>query len=123
VLTRKLECIFSGGGRYLGSFITRSIQRRIRQYTALSNPETCLELARRLVICRGQGQRKFLIVDSEEDSSSEGFEAGDRSDANPSNSSPSRIAVGTGRTCALYFGALPFLISEEVASELHFSVQ
>jgi len=53
----------SGGGRYLGSFDNRqgSIQRRIRQYAALSNPETCLELARKLVICRGQGQRKFLM--------------------------------------------------------------
>lgn len=53
----------SGGGRYLGSVDSRrgSIHRRIRQYQALSNPGFCLELARKLVLCRGQGQRKFLM--------------------------------------------------------------
>jgi len=53
----------SGGGRYIGSFDTRqgSIQRRIHQYQALNQPDTCLELARKLVTCRGQGQRKFLM--------------------------------------------------------------
>ena len=53
----------SGGGRYLGSFDSRngSIQRRISQYTALSNSDTCLELARKLVNCRARGQRKFLM--------------------------------------------------------------
>jgi len=53
----------SGGGRYLGSFDYRngSIQRRKQQYAALSSPDKCLELARKLVICRAQGQRKFLM--------------------------------------------------------------
>lgn len=53
----------SGGGRYLGSFDPRngSIQRRKQQYAALSLPDQCLELARKLVICRAQGQRKFLM--------------------------------------------------------------
>ncbi|MBE9028725.1 type I-MYXAN CRISPR-associated endonuclease Cas1 [filamentous cyanobacterium LEGE 11480] len=55
--------LVSGGGRYLGSFDTRqgSIQRRIRQYEALVQPEVCLELARQLVLCRGRSQRKFLM--------------------------------------------------------------
>ena len=46
--------LISGGGRYLGSFDQRqgSIQRRIRQYAALSQPQLCLELARHLVLCR-----------------------------------------------------------------------
>jgi len=70
VLTRKLECILSGGGRYLGSLIPgRKYSTPYPPvYPALSNPETCSELARKLVICRGQGQRKFLSVG--EDSSS-----------------------------------------------------
>ena len=53
----------SGGGRYLGSFDSRqgSIQRRIRQYGALVQPDVCLELARTLVVCRGRSQRKFLM--------------------------------------------------------------
>ena len=53
----------SGGGRYVGSLDNRqgSIQRRIRQYQALNNAEFCLSLAKKLVNCRGQGQRKFLM--------------------------------------------------------------
>lgn len=53
----------SGGGRYLGSFDSRrgSIQRRIRQYQALSNPESCLDLAKKLVSCRAQSQRQLLM--------------------------------------------------------------
>jgi CRISP-associated protein Cas1 len=55
--------LVSGGGRYLGSFDGRqgSIQRRIAQYGALTKPEVCLGLARQLVDCRGQSQRKFLM--------------------------------------------------------------
>jgi CRISP-associated protein Cas1 len=53
----------SGGGRYLGSFDPRngSIQRRIRQYQALTNPESCLALAKKLVTCRAQSQRQLLM--------------------------------------------------------------
>jgi CRISP-associated protein Cas1 len=53
----------SGGGRYLGSFDGRqgSIQRRIAQYGALVQPDVCLGLARQLVSCRGESQRKFLM--------------------------------------------------------------
>jgi len=53
-----------------------------------------------------------------------GFEAGG-SDANPSQASSKvkslESLLGLENLAALYFGA-PFLISEEVASELHFSV-
>lgn len=53
----------SGGGRYQGSFDRRegSIQRRIGQFRALSDPNQCLRLAQQLVLCRGQSQRKFLM--------------------------------------------------------------
>jgi CRISPR-associated protein Cas1 len=53
----------SGGGRYIGSLDYRrgSIQRRRQQYKVLEHPETCLELAKRLVTCRGRGQRQFLM--------------------------------------------------------------
>lgn len=119
----------SGGGRYLGSFDTRrgSIQRRIRQYAALSNPETCLELARKLVICRGQGQRKFLMRGQRgKIAVPEGLK---RAIAQmqillkqvPKAKSLESLLGLEGNLAALYFGALPFLISEEVASELHFS--
>lgn len=119
----------SGGGRYLGSFDARrgSIQRRIRQYAALSNPETCLELARKLVICRGQGQRKFLMRGQRGKTAVP--ENLKRAIAQmqallkqvPKAKSLESLLGLEGNLAGLYFGALPFLISEEVASELHFS--
>lgn len=55
--------LVSGGGRYLGSFDPRggSIHRRIRQYQALTDPNFCLSLAKKLVTCRAQSQRQLLM--------------------------------------------------------------
>ncbi len=118
----------SGGGQYLGSFDTRcgSIQRRIRQYAALSNPETCLELARKLVICRAQGQRKFLMRGTR--GKTPVPQVLEQAIAQmkavlkqvPQAKSLESLLGLEGNLAALYFGALPCLISKEVATELHF---
>jgi len=121
--------LISGGGRYLGSFDTRqgSVQRRICQYAALSNPETCLNLARKLVTCRGQGQRKFLMRGTRgrkevpEDLKWAIVQMRTLLKQVPQAKSLESLLGLEGNLAALYFGALPFLISEEVASELHFS--
>ncbi|HIK50240.1 MAG TPA: type I-MYXAN CRISPR-associated endonuclease Cas1 [Oscillatoriales cyanobacterium M59_W2019_021] len=119
----------SGGGRYIGSFDSRqgSIQRRIRQYQALSQPETCLELARKLVSCRGGGQRKFLM---------RGLRGMKVKSAKleraitqmksilkqiPKTASIDSLLGVEGSLGALYFGALPCLIQPDVPPELHFS--
>jgi len=120
--------LISGGGRYLGSFDTRqgSIQRRICQYTALSNPDTCLALARKLVNCRGQGQRKFLMRGQR------GMKEVPKELQHaiaqmqillkqvPKVKSLESLLGLEGNLAALYFSALPCLISEAVAPELHF---
>ncbi len=119
----------SGGGRYVGSFdpCQGSIQRRIRQYAALSEESTCLRLARQLVTCRGQGQRKLLM-------------RGKRSLKSIPDQLPQTIAqmkallkqvppteslrslLGLeGNLANLYFKALPLLLSDAVAPELRFS--
>jgi CRISPR-associated protein Cas1 len=51
------------GGRYLGAWTNGegSVQRRIRQYQALTNPDFCLRLARRLAEARVRGQLSFLL--------------------------------------------------------------
>ena len=51
------------GGRYMGAWTNGagSVQRRIRQYQALTNPEFCLQLARRLAEARVRGQLSFLL--------------------------------------------------------------
>lgn len=118
----------SGGGRYLGSFDTRqgSIQRRIRQYEALSNPDTCLELARKLVTCRAQGQRKFLmrgqrgtkVVSAKLKKAIAQMKA--LLQQVPKAKSLDSLLGLEGNLAAVYFSALPCLIAEGVPPELHF---
>ncbi|ELR97562.1 type I-MYXAN CRISPR-associated endonuclease Cas4/Cas1 [Gloeocapsa sp. PCC 73106] len=109
----------SGGGRYIGSLDTRSgsIQRRIRQYEALTKPDFCLELARKLVNCRGDGQRKFLMRGRRNQVKLS--PALDKAIAQMKavlkqlpkiNSIESLLGI-EGNLAALYFGALPHLLS------------
>ena len=119
----------SGGGRYVGSFNARqgSVQRRIRQYQALTQSDLVLALAKKLVYCRGESQRKFLM-------------RGKRNrgqNAAPLKQTITQIKVVLGgvedaqslasllgiegNIAALYFGALGQLLSEEVPETLHFT--
>ncbi|MDQ3918001.1 MAG: type I-MYXAN CRISPR-associated endonuclease Cas1 [Acidobacteriota bacterium] len=58
----------TGGGRYMGAWSAGmgSVQRRIRQYRALTDLELCLKLARRLAEARVRGQLSFLLRASRE---------------------------------------------------------
>lgn len=119
----------SGGGRYLGSFNGRngSIQRRIRQYAALSSPDVCLELARKLVICRGQGQRKFLMRGTRGRADVPKKLAAAISQMKsvlrqvPKAKSLESLLGLEGNLAALYFSVLPCLISPETPKELLFT--
>jgi CRISPR-associated protein Cas1 len=119
----------SGGGRYLGSFDARqgSIQRRIGQYRALTDEGLCLTLAKRLVYCRGQSQRKFLMRGSRK--------AGMTQDqllpvirqmqallkqVDTAQSLASLLGL-EGNLAALYFQSMPTLLVQQVPAELHFS--
>jgi CRISP-associated protein Cas1 len=53
----------TGGGNYMGAWIpgTGSVQRRIRQYKALTDSNTCLRLSRQLVMTRARSQLSFLL--------------------------------------------------------------
>lgn len=116
----------SGGGRYLGSFDTRngSIQRRIRQYSALSNSDICLELARKLVNCRAKGQRKFLMRGKKTKASERLTKAIAQMKAvlkliSQAKSLESLLGY-EGNLAALYFDALPDLISSDAPPEMGF---
>ncbi len=119
----------SGGGRYMGSLDRRggSIQRRIRQYQALISPELTLQLARQLVLCRGQGQRKFLMrgrrntVNGADDLTRAIAQMKAVLKQVPHAKTRESLLGLEGNLAALYFGALPNLISSEVAEPLHFS--
>lgn len=118
----------SGGGRYVGSVDNRSgsIQRRIRQYTSLTQSDFCLELARKLVICRGEGQRKFLMRgnrnpnrDSEPLGKAIAQMKAVLKGVNRVDSLESLLGI-EGNLAALYFGALPNLLGQDVPQELRF---
>jgi len=118
----------SGGGRYLGSFDARngSIQHRIRQYAALTNSNTCLELARKLVICRAQGQRKFLMRGKGKTEVPDKLEKAIAQmkavlKQVPKTESLESLLGFEGNLAALYFNALPCLISKEIEQELRFA--
>ncbi|URR34993.1 type I-MYXAN CRISPR-associated endonuclease Cas1 [Thermosynechococcus sp. HN-54] len=119
----------SSGGRYIGSIDNRkgSIQRRIRQYQALTNPDQCLRLAQLLVNCRGQSQRRLLL----------------RGQRNRQDDLPALQDITTqmerllstisyasslealrgieGNLAALYFSGLPYLLGDQVPKELRFN--
>lgn len=117
----------SGGGRYLGSFDNRngSIQRRIYQYNALANSEKCLELARKLVNCRAQGQRKFLMRGKKGKTRERLTKAIAQMKAVlklvPQAKSLESLLGYEGNLAALYFDVLPDLISPEAPPELKFN--
>ncbi|MEB3884066.1 type I-MYXAN CRISPR-associated endonuclease Cas4/Cas1 [Lyngbya sp. CCY1209] len=111
----------SGGGRYVGSLDFRrgSIQRRRRQYEALGDRAMCLELAKRLVACRGRGQRQFLMRGKRGlKVKSEPLESVVRQMkvqlANVgSASSPETLLGMEGNLAALYFSGLSRLVSPD----------
>jgi CRISPR-associated protein Cas1 len=114
------------GGRYAGAWVSGSgsVQRRVRQYRALTNPELCLRLAKRLAEARARGQLSFLLRVSRET---------ERSSSEVQNSiksirkllSPMTRAVNIdslrgyeGSIGSYYFRALPDLIVSEAGEAM-----
>lgn len=117
----------SGGGYYLGSVDSRagSIQRRIGQFTALTDRELCLRLAQQLVGCRGQGQRQFLMRGKRQAKEKEPLTDTIQQMKRllkqiPQIDSLASLRGIEGKIAALYFGALPQLITPKVSSDLRF---
>lgn len=114
----------SYGGKYMGSWSSGlgSVQRRIRQYAALSNELFKFALAKRLVEAKVRSQLSFLLRASRE----QGRDVESVSDAIAGIRklmSPLRRAKDIdslrgfeGKAGAFYFGALPHLISLESTS-------
>ncbi|WJI29595.1 type I-MYXAN CRISPR-associated endonuclease Cas1 [Thermosynechococcus sp. B3] len=119
----------SSGGRYIGSIDNRkgSIQRRIRQYQALTNPDQCLRLAQLLVNCRGQSQRRLLLRGQRNRQDAlpalqETTTQMDRLISSISHANSLEALRGIeGNLGALYFSALPYLLGDHVPKELHFN--
>ncbi|MGP1383444.1 MAG: type I-MYXAN CRISPR-associated endonuclease Cas1 [Thainema sp.] len=119
----------SSRGRYLGSFNAGQgqIQRRLRQYQALTKPELCLNLAQQLVICRGQSQRKFLMrgqrnagtVNLELEQAIQQMQRVLKQI--PQADSLASLLGLEGNLAALYFKALPHLLAPTAVPEFQFA--
>lgn len=116
----------TGGGRYMGAWVSGvgSVQRRIRQYRALTDPELCLKLARRLAEARVRGQLSFLLRASREAGRDvrEVREAivGMRKLLSPMSRATSIDSLRgfEGGAGAQYFGALPHLVVPEAGEAM-----
>lgn len=114
------------GGRYMGAWSSGqgSVQRRIRQYQALTNPDFCLALAKRLAEAKVRGQLSFLLRASRES----GREIEDvkssisniRKLLSPLNRAVSADSLRgyEGSIGAAYFNALPHLIKAEIGDRM-----
>lgn len=116
----------TGGGRYMGAWSAGmgSVQRRIRQYRALTEPELCLQLARRLAEARARGQLGFLLRASREAgrASAEVRDAivGIRKLLSPLTRAAciDSLRGYEGSIGAYYFGALPHLVVPEAGEAM-----
>ncbi len=118
---------FTGGGRYMGSFLADdlAVQRRIRQYEALREPGFQLQLARRLVAARVEGQLRFLLrssrggearppaLEAALDALRAPLAALSRAD------NPATLLGLEGQAAAAYFAGLPHVLADEVDPALH----
>ena len=127
----------TNGGRYLGSWSSGAgtVQRRIRQYKALTDPEFCLRLAKQLTEARVRSQLSFLLRasrDSDRDSDCQAIDQQPASAVLAESIATIRKLLGPmsraktihslrgyeGSIGAQYFRALPELISDEAGEEM-----
>jgi CRISPR-associated protein Cas1 len=117
----------TGGGRYVGAWQagTASVQRRIRQYKALTDADFCLRLARRLAETRARGQLSFLLRASREAGNADadataGSISQIRKLLGPLSRAESRDSLRgyEGGIGAQYFAALPHLVTAEAGAKM-----
>jgi CRISPR-associated protein Cas1 len=115
------------GGRYLGAWSAGagSVQRRIRQYKALTDSDFCLSLARRLAEARARGQLSHLLRASRDagrgriDSVIESIAVIRRLLGPMSRARSIHSLRGyEGNVGAQYFKALPYTITEEAGEAM-----
>jgi CRISPR-associated protein Cas1 len=116
----------TAGGRYMGAWSAGigSVQRRIRQYRALNDPDLCLKLARRLAEARARGQLSFLLRASREAGRDvqevRGAIGGIRKLLSPMSRAVSIDSLRgfEGSAGAHYFSALPHLVVPEAGEAM-----
>jgi CRISPR-associated protein Cas1 len=113
-------------GHHMASVVAGAgqVQRRIRQYRALSDEPTCLRLARQLVLAKIEGQHRYLLRASRGGSTVResllpqltGIQASMR--AMPSAPDRDALRGYEGTAAVHYFEGLRKLVGEQVPEEL-----
>ena len=116
---------FSSGGTHLGSFSPGPgpVQRRIRQYQALTDPGMCLKLARRTVLAKVESQLRFLLRSTRGGKRSERVETGIGEIRSLLKTVPKAEGVDAlrgieGSAAQTYFDLLPDILNEDIPEEL-----
>src|SRR5712691_624832 len=112
------------GGRYMGAWSAGAgpVQRRIRQYKALTDPAICLRLAKQLAEARVRGQLSVLLRASRDlgraTAADKDAISGIRKLLQPLTRAESLESLRgyEGSIAAQYFSALPDLITPEVSA-------
>lgn len=117
------------GGRFVGTVAGGGahVQRKVRQYAALADPETRLGLARRLVHAKVEGALRFVLRstrgeearDAEVNEALAGMRAGLR--AIHKAESVTALLGHEGDSAARYFGLWNRLLVEGVDARLHYT--
>jgi CRISPR-associated protein Cas1 len=116
---------FSGGGTYLGSFSPGPgpVQRRIRQYQALTDPGLCLRLSRRTVRAKVESQLRFLLRSTRGGKRNDRIEAGIEEIRSLLKTASTAEGVDAlrgleGSAAQTYFDLLPGILNDDIQEEL-----
>lgn len=117
----------SGGDRYVAGLAAGAghVQRRLRQYHALSDPGTCLRLARRLALAKVENTLRYLLratrgADRQSTGVAKAAEVMRQSLRGISRAEGTMVVRGhEGLAARAYFDVLPWLLRPEVPNTLH----
>jgi len=118
----------STGGRYVAGLTpgAGNVQRRLRQYQALSDPEICLDLARKVAMAKVQGALRYVLRATR---ASGRDSVGAKASIEVLRSclkriaharSPDELRGHEGIAGRAYFAVLPALLREEAPEEMRF---
>lgn len=118
-------------GRHVGSLVPTAgqVQRRIRQYQALTDDDICLRLARQLVHAKVEGQYRYLLRASRSRPEARSaiqlhLQSIQQALANSTQANTRDQLRGYEGTAALhYFESLRHLLSDQVPAEFHFTAR
>lgn len=118
----------SAGGRYVTGTASQSgaVQRRLRQYRALSDPNICLDLARKVTMAKIEGELRYILratqkTDRNALGITESIEILRRALSDASHSADLSILRGhEGIAAKAYFATLPKLFRPEVPDAMKF---